>query len=79
MTSDIESAWRDAQFTELDCEPLRASGKVLMVDKVLRVTQAAGPTLFADEKWAAEYVGALHAALSKPLIRVDVPAMAITY
>ncbi len=79
MTSDIARAWLDAQFTELDCEPLRASGKVLMVDKVLRVTQAAGPTLFADEKWAAEYVGALHAALSKPLIRVDVPAMAITY
>lgn len=79
MASDVARAWLDTQFTELDCEPLRASGKVLTADKVLRVTQAAGPTLFADEKWAADYVRAVHAALSRPVIRVDVAAMAVTY
>lgn len=79
MSHDSARAWLDAQFTALDCEPLRASGKVLTADKVLRVTQAAGPALFADESWAADYVRAVHAALSKPMIRVDVPAMAITY
>ena len=76
---EVARAWLDTQFTELDCEPLRASGKVLTADKVLRVTQAAGATLFADEKWAADYVKAVHAALGKPMIRVDVPAMAVTY
>lgn len=79
MAPDVARAWLDAQFTALDCEPLRASGKVLTADKVLRVTEAAGPALFADETWAADYVRAVHAALGKPVIRVDVPAMAITY
>jgi hypothetical protein len=79
MSHDTARAWLDAQFTALDCEPLRASGKVLTADKVLRVTQAAGTRLFADEKWAADYVKAVHAALAKTMIRVDVPAMAVTY
>jgi hypothetical protein len=79
LAHDVARAWLDAQFTALDCEPLRASGKVLTADKVLRVTQAAGAALLSDEKWAADYVRAVHAALAKPMIRVDVPAMAITY
>ena len=79
MPHDVARAWLDAQFTALDCEPLRASGKVLTADKVLRVTQAAGPALFADEKWVADYVQAVHAALARPMIRVDVPAMAVTF
>lgn len=79
MSHEAARAWLDKQFTELDCEPLRASGKVLTADKVLVVTQAAGPALFADDKWAHEYVAAVQTALAKPMIRVDVPAMAITY
>lgn len=79
MTNEAARAWLDAQFTELDCEPLRASGKVLTADKILVVTQAAGAALLGDEKWAANYVQAVHAALGKTMIRVDVPAMAVTY
>lgn len=79
MASDESRRWLDTQFTELDCEPLRASGKVLTADKVLVVTQAAGAALFADEKWAADYVRAVHGALGKAMIRVDVPSMSITY
>ena len=79
LPHDIARAWLDAQFTALECEPLRASGKLLTVDKVLTVTQAAGPTLFADPHWATDYASAVFAALAKPVIRVDVPAMAITY
>ncbi len=79
LSHEAARAWLDAQFAALDCEPLRASGKVLTADKVLRVTQAAGAALFADEKWAADYVRAVHGALAKPMIRVDVPAMAVTY
>lgn len=79
MAHDVARAWLDGQFTALDCEPLRASGKLLTADKVLRVTEAAGARLFEDEKWAADYVQAVHAALGKAMIRVDVPSMAITY
>lgn len=79
MSSDVARAWLDNQFTTLDCEPLRASGKVLTADKVLVVTQAAGAALLGDEKWSADYVQAVHAALGKAMIRVDVPSMSITY
>lgn len=79
MAPDAARIWLDAQFTALDCEPLRASGKVLTADKVLRVTEAAGPDMFKDEQWAADYVQAVHAALARPLIRVDVPAMTVTF
>lgn len=79
LAHDAARAWLDKQFTELECEPLRASGKVLTADKVLVVTQAAGPALFNDAQWAAAYVAAVSAALGKPMIRVDVPSMAITY
>ena len=79
MSADQARAWLDAQFTALECEPLRALGKVLTVDKILRVTQAAGPDKLGDKKWAADYVRAVHAAIGKPMIRVDVPAMTLTY
>ena len=79
MAHDVARNWLDAQFTALDCEPLRASGKVLTADKVLRVTEAAGADMFKDEKWALDYVQAVHAALARPMIRVDVPAMTVTF
>jgi hypothetical protein len=79
LAHDAARSWLDKQFTELECEPLRASGKVLTADKVLVVTQAAGLTLFKDAQWVAGYVAAVSAALGKPMIRVDVPSMAITY
>jgi len=79
LTHDAARAWLDQQFTTLDCEPLRASGKVLTADKVLVATQAAGAALLSDPKWSADYVAAVSTALGKPMIRVDVPAMAITY
>ncbi|MBP8287748.1 MAG: hypothetical protein KAX57_13040 [Rhodoferax sp.] len=79
LAHDAARAWLDQQFVSLDCEPLRASGKVLTADKILVVTQAAGAALFADAKWSAEFVAAVSAALGKPMIRVDVPSMTITY
>lgn len=79
LAHDMARAWLDKQFTELECEPLRASGKVLTADKILVVTQAAGAKLLGDAAWSAQYMAAVSAALGKPMIRVDVPAMAITY
>lgn len=34
--------WLDGEFMRLECEPIRASGKVLNADKVVRIAQAAG-------------------------------------
>lgn len=79
MAHDVARAWLDAQFIAFDCEPLRASGKLLNSDKILRVTEAAGPTYFKDGEWASAYVRAVHASLGKPMIRVDASLMAVSF
>ncbi len=79
MSREEARTWLDAQFLAFECEPLRASGKVLTADKVLRVTEGADPALFSEQKWASAYAQAVHAMLGKPTIRIDVPAMAVSY
>ena len=71
--------WLDDQFISLDCEPLRASGKVLLADKVLTVASAAGARLLADPAWSSQFARATVAALGRPVVRVDVAAMAVTF
>lgn len=79
MPNDLARWWLDDQFVRLGCEPLRASGKVLLVDKVLAVAQAAGREAWLDPKWFSEFARATASALGKDLVRLDVPAMAISY
>jgi hypothetical protein len=79
MGPDAARAWLDDQFIKLGCAPLRASGKVLTADKVLLVTQAAGANKFKQADWSAAYVAAVCCAMAKPMVRVDVPSMTITY
>ena len=79
MPSDEARQWLDAQFTQMDCEPLRPTGKLLMADKVVVVAEAAGPAKFADADWAQTFARAASAALAKPLIVIDVPALSISY
>ena len=73
--------WLDEQFVSLDCEPLRATGKVLLADKLVVVAREARhhAQLFDSEQWRNAYAAAAQAVLSKGLIRVDVPAMSISY
>ena len=79
MAHEEARLWLDGEFTAMECEPLRASGKVLLADKVLVVAQAAGERLLNDEAWLHTYARATHAVLTKPMITVDVSAMAVTY
>jgi hypothetical protein len=79
MPHDVARWWLDDQFTRLGCEPLRATGKVLIADKVLCVAQAAGATHFADAQWGPAFARAASAALAKPVVHVDVPQMALTF
>ena len=79
MANEAARRWLDEQFTTLDCEPLRASGKVLLADKVLTVARAAGAQLLADPQWSRSFAQAASAALARPVVRVDVPAMAVTF
>ena len=79
LTHEEARRWLDDEFVRLECEPLRASGKVLLADKVLTVATAAGAGLLADPVWSARFAGAAVAALARPVVRVDVPAMAVTF
>ncbi len=79
MPHEAARQWLDQQFTALDCEPLRASGKVLLADKVLVVAQAAGARLLGDPAWGGEFARAASAALAKPVIAVDVTTMSVSY
>ncbi|MFZ4287920.1 hypothetical protein [Variovorax sp. HJSM1_2] len=79
MPNDLARWWLDDQFVRLGCEPLRASGKVLLADKVLSVAQAAGRDAWQDPKWFSEFARASASALGKDLVRLDVAAMAISY
>ena len=79
LTNDAARRWLDDEFVRLDCEPLRPSGKVLRADKVLTVAAGAGERMFADAGWALQFARATVAALARPNVRVDVPAMAVTF
>lgn len=77
MPSEAARRWLDEQFTQMDCEPLRPTGKLLTADKV--VAEAAGPQKFADADWAMAFARAATAALGKPLVNIDVASLSISY
>ena len=79
MPNDEARAWLDQQFTQMECEPLRPTGKLLTADKVVVVAQAAGPAKFAEPKFSQEFARAASAALGKPVVHVDVAALSISY
>ena len=79
MGNEEARRWLDDQFTALDCEPLRPSGKVLLADKVLVVAREAGARRLSDETWFHTFARAAHAVLGRPVIKVDVGAMTMSY
>jgi hypothetical protein len=71
--------WLDEQFISLGAEPLRASGKVLLADKVLAVAKAAGPARFGDPEWGRQFAENAIGALMRDFVHVEVDTMTITY
>ena len=77
---DVGRRWLEEQFIANECEPLRASGKVLSADKVLAVAAALGlQRLQDDEQLRNDLARATLGALGRPLVRVDVETGAITF
>jgi hypothetical protein len=79
MGGDQARGWLDAQFVQLGSEPLRPSGKLLLADKVLVVARDAGPRLLGDPDWGMQFARAASAALGKPVVRVDLGALTVSY
>jgi hypothetical protein len=79
-TPDEARRWLDQEFVANDCEPLRASGKVLIADKVLVLAGTVGERRFADDPaWAQAYARATLGALARPVVRVDVAGGTVSY
>jgi len=77
---DVGRRWLEEQFIANECEPLRASGKVLSADKVLAVATALGlQRLQQEEQLRQDFAHATLGALGRPLVRVDVESGAITF
>jgi len=79
MSNEAARRWLDEQFTQMGCEPLRPTGKLLTADKVVVVAEAAGPARFADPQWAQEFARAVTAALGRPMVNIDVTSLSISY
>ena len=79
MAPDVARKWLDDQFVVLECEPLRASGKLLMADKVVVVAREAGVDRFADAQWGPVFAAAVSAALVRPTVQVDADNLSLTY
>ncbi|MBN3267251.1 hypothetical protein CUR95_08060 [Bordetella bronchiseptica] len=70
--------WFDSAWEMLGCEPLRPSGKVLLLDKILGVADALGyDTLSGDAKESHEFAEQAALALGKGRIVVDLPGLMV--
>ena len=72
--------WFEQSWESLGCEPLRVSGKVLLLDKILGVADGLGYSrLSAQADLAQEFAQHAVQALQKPRVTVDLPGLAIVY
>lgn len=79
MSNEDGRRWLDQEFIRMECEALRASGKVLIVDKVVSVAKGAGAELLADAQWLDQYAKASIGAVGRPTIVVNTEAMTVTF
>ena len=80
MLADEARRWLDNQFVANDCEPLRASGKVLNADKLLAIAAAVGPQRFdSDAAFRHDFARAAAAALGRPVVHIDVELRSIDF
>jgi len=79
-TAQASRAWFDQAWESLGCEPLRISGKVLLLDKILGVADALGyATLSSQPERRAEFARHAALALEKPRVTVDLPGLVVAY
>lgn len=72
--------WFDRNWESFGCEPLRPSGKVLLLDKILGVADALGYDLMAvDTRRAQEFAHYAALALGRSRITVDLPGLTVGY
>lgn len=71
-------AWLDGEFTRLECEPLRPSGKLLTADKLLVLAREAGPAGLADAAWSQAFARAVIGLLQRPTVTINLDTMKVS-
>jgi hypothetical protein len=75
--ADAARAWLDGEFTRLECEPLRPSGKLLTADKLLALALEAGRSGFEDPAWRQAFGRAVAGQLQRPTVTIDLRTMKV--
>jgi len=71
--------WLDRTYGEFGCEPTRPTGKVLLLDKILGIAEAAGEKHFQrDSAWGESYAQAVSSALDRASVQVDVEGRTVS-
>jgi len=71
--------WLDRTFDQFGCEPIRPTGKVLLLDKILGIADAAGEKHFQrDPEWGKSYAQAVSSALDRTGVQVDVEGRTVS-
>ena len=71
--------WLDRTYLEFGCEPIRPSGKVLLLDKILAIAEAAGEKHFLRHaEWGNSYAQAVSSALDRAGVQVDVEGRTVS-
>lgn len=79
-TQAMAQEWLEATWERLGCEPLRHSGKVLLLDKVLGVADELGYTTFVEyPERAHEFAEQTAIALGRPVINIDLPGLTVGF
>nr|MBF0684811.1 hypothetical protein [Pseudomonas sp.] len=72
--------WLEKTYTEMGCEPVRLSGKVLLLDRVLAIAIAAGYEGLRDNPELAEaFACNTVLAIGHPRVTIDVPGLTVGY
>lgn len=72
--------WLDRQWIELGCEPLRPSGKVLLLDKIMSVADALGyHSLQQNSGLAQQFAMACAQVTQAHTVSIDLPGLSVNY
>jgi len=71
--------WLDRTYEQFGCVPIRPTGKVLLLDKILGNADAAGEKYFQrDSEWGKSYAQAVSSALDGTGVQVDVEGRTVS-
>jgi hypothetical protein len=72
------SRWLEDEFVRLGAEPVRASGKILVADRLLSIASAAGPRAFEDDPgWSARFAECAVGAVGRDRLTIDCETMRV--